>query len=710
MDHALFTQRQRIQYRAIQVCGGFAFALGVSVLVGWFFHIPILIQVHPSFVPMQFNTALCFIFCGAGMMALMKDRPSQAAWLGGLALIIGGLTLVEYGFQLNIGLDEWFIKQDIQVNTSNPGRMAPNSALCFCLCGLSFLLIRVLKNSQNRAIVTAFLSSILFILSFTAFLGYVLHVESAYGWANLTHMALHTVAGLLVLATGFALYAWFWGRHFKLNALITTIMIVPLVTTIINYFFLSGFQFPNIPLHAGMEAMGSLAAICVGILLLFLPGQERSQTHWIFLGCSLIGMGILDLIHAFLLPGDLFVWTHTLSFFLGSIFFLLACLPTKSLSKDLFYWVTGGTLLGFSLIAGLLLLIQPVISPLVEGDSFSKTLIFSHLLGGLFFIISTVILLNRYQVFRKRDDLFFGGFCLLFSISGFTFTFSALWSFDWWMWHLYKGLAFIILLIYAFQIIQQAFKKVTDLNQTLEMRIGTLALLNRELDQSNKQLNEFTYLASHDLQEPLRNLVSFSALLPRDLGTALSSNAQKDLFFITDSAIRMQKLVQALLRLSKAGNQDVKLQDISLDTCVTEALKTLEWEISNAKASIIRMRLTHAKVDRMLMIELFRNLIENALKFHDPGRLPRIEITLQQKDGIQVFGVKDNGIGIQPEYQHKIFAPFKKLHGRKDYPGSGIGLSICRKIVERHHGTIWVESSSTDGAHFKFSIGQEISN
>ncbi|MGB2689154.1 MAG: PocR ligand-binding domain-containing protein [Desulfobacterales bacterium] len=230
-----------------------------------------------------------------------------------------------------------------------------------------------------------------------------------------------------------------------------------------------------------------------------------------------------------------------------------------------------------------------------------------------------------------------------------------------------------------------------------------LKRLNEELRRKNEELNEFTYFASHDLRAPLRKLSAFCDLLKKDLGEDLPEQAEKDLFFIADAALRMQTLVQDLLKLSHTSRMDMKFEQFSLDTCVNSALKESESEIAETEAEIVCNELPEVWGDKTLLTQLYRNLLGNALKFRDKEH-PRIEITVENKDGVSIFGVKDNGIGISTAYAEQIFRPFKRLHSQTEYEGTGIGLAICRKAIERHTGEIWVESEPGKGAHFKFTI------
>ena len=181
--------------------------LGGAVLVGWYLHDPALIQINPAFAPMQYNTALGFALSGGGLLALARSLPRTAFMLGLIVLSIGVATLIEYLFEVDLGIDQLLMEHDIVTATSHPGRMAPNTALCFTLTGLA-VLIAGRFNRRHTPLITALLGAMLIGLGFVALTGYFTGIESAYGWGHLTRMAIHTSAGFIVLGLGFTALAW----------------------------------------------------------------------------------------------------------------------------------------------------------------------------------------------------------------------------------------------------------------------------------------------------------------------------------------------------------------------------------------------------------------------------------------------------------------------------------------------------------------------
>ena len=224
-----------------------------------------------------------------------------------------------------------------------------------------------------------------------------------------------------------------------------------------------------------------------------------------------------------------------------------------------------------------------------------------------------------------------------------------------------------------------------------------------ELKEKNQELDEFTYVASHDLQEPVRKLISFSKLLKQDVGHDLNEQAEKDLGFIVDAAERMRALIQDLLALSRAGRSALELEPVSLDECARLALDSLQLPIDESGAEIVHETLPWVNGDKTVLTQLYQNLIGNALKFVS-DRKPVIELTAKLDGDHWILGVRDNGIGMKQEYADRIFKPFQRLHGRSEYEGTGIGLAICKKTVVRHGGSIWVESEPDVGCHFKFVL------
>lgn len=225
----------------------------------------------------------------------------------------------------------------------------------------------------------------------------------------------------------------------------------------------------------------------------------------------------------------------------------------------------------------------------------------------------------------------------------------------------------------------------------------------RELEGTNKELEQFAYVASHDLQEPLRTITSFIKLLEQDYGSSLSADSKDYFDFIVDAAERMRQLIQDLLTYSRAGQWALNRTATDLNAIVEHVQMGLQVAVHEHKADITVEDLPVLNVDPMLLQLLFQNLLSNAIKFRG-SEPPRIEVRAEQRGDLWQFSVHDNGIGIKERYASKIFEIFRRLHGQGKYKGTGIGLAICKKVVERHGGTIWVKSVVGQGSTFYFTL------
>jgi len=242
-------------------------------------------------------------------------------------------------------------------------------------------------------------------------------------------------------------------------------------------------------------------------------------------------------------------------------------------------------------------------------------------------------------------------------------------------------------------------KDITERKRMEEELKQTLA----ELERSNAELEEFAYVASHDLQEPLRMVASYLQLIERRYKNRLDKDADEFIAFAVDGATRMQKMINKVLLYSRIGKQSKPLRPIDCEDILDQVVANLATSIQESGVIVTRDPLPTVMANDSLLIELFQNLIGNAVKFRGK-KLPGIHIKAEKKGSDWVFSVRDNGIGVDPRHAERIFQIFQRLHGRNKYPGTGIGLAVCKKIVERFGGRIWVESETGKGSTFYFTI------
>ena len=258
--------------------------------------------------------------------------------------------------------------------------------------------------------------------------------------------------------------------------------------------------------------------------------------------------------------------------------------------------------------------------------------------------------------------------------------------------------------------VKEVLLKLAEANKALELElIGHLKSkdeLKQKVDElkiANDEIQQFTYITSHDLQEPLRTMASYAQLIERRYKGKLDKDADDFIEYMVDGAKRMKDMIKGLLEYSRAGTEET-IKEFNADIAVNNALSSLQFAISECNAEIIRDKLPIINADESQITRVFLNLIGNALKFHRKGIKPKIHISAEKKDDEHIFSISDNGIGLEEQYSDKIFEVFKRLHAIGEYQGAGIGLAIVKRIIDNHSGRIWVKSELGKGSTFYFTI------
>ncbi len=260
--------------------------------------------------------------------------------------------------------------------------------------------------------------------------------------------------------------------------------------------------------------------------------------------------------------------------------------------------------------------------------------------------------------------------------------------------------------------LKQAYKQLQEYSRGLEVKVeertAQLQQVNAELTEINKELDEFTYIVSHDLQEPLRSIDAFSKFVYEDYKDKLTEEAKNYLERVRANAFRMKELIEDLLELSRLGRIQNPFEEIDVKVLLEPILERFTYTINEKNAEvIIKEPLPCVYCDKLRLGEVFANLIGNALKFSQNKERPKVEIGGYQEGEFYCFYVKDNGIGIDKQYFEKIFGIFQRLHTIDKYPGTGAGLAICKKIIELHQGKIWLESEPGKGSTFYFALPKD---
>jgi light-regulated signal transduction histidine kinase (bacteriophytochrome) len=251
------------------------------------------------------------------------------------------------------------------------------------------------------------------------------------------------------------------------------------------------------------------------------------------------------------------------------------------------------------------------------------------------------------------------------------------------------------------------------LGEIVQRHRGELLLRQalEDLARSNRELEQFAYVASHDLQEPLRMVASYTQLLAHRYRDKLDQDAREFIDYAVDGAVRMKQLIEDLLTYSRLTSRKRAAAVVDTQLSVSLALRNLEAAIRESGAEVECGALPPLLADDVQMVQLFQNLVGNAIKFAAPGTPPRVHIEAHRAPddpGQWLFRVADNGIGIDPKYFDRVFVIFQRLHTRQEYAGTGIGLALCQRIVERHKGRIWIESELGKGATFLFTLPQAV--
>lgn len=236
---------------------------------------------------------------------------------------------------------------------------------------------------------------------------------------------------------------------------------------------------------------------------------------------------------------------------------------------------------------------------------------------------------------------------------------------------------------------------------------NSLKIKTEELTNSNIELERFAYVASHDLQEPLRMITNFMQLFEKKYGDRVDETGRKYIRFAVDGSLRMKNMITDLLQYSRAGSGVLQKEEVDMNTLMHEVLLLFRNELYQTNVNIVVEPLPVIRAGRIPMLQLMQNLLSNAIKFRSDSD-PSVVVSGKELEQEWIISIKDNGIGIDPEFAEKIFVVFQRLHTKEEYSGTGIGLSICKKIVERYNGKIWVESEPDKGANFMFSIPKEI--
>jgi PAS domain S-box-containing protein len=633
----------------VQVISLMVTLLGALVLTGWMYDLIVLKSVFPGLATMKVNTALSFFIVGAALWLLTNQPTPLRRFLAqaGAALVSGFalLTLSQDIFGWDFGIDQLFFQDETKaINTSIQRRMSSITACNFMLLGIALSLLGHRGKIISRVVQP--LALLLGTISLLALMGYAYEVQALYLLAPFSSMALHTALAFFMLSLAiFAAHPDKGMMKFISSNSGSGLMLRRLLpAAIIVPFGLGWLRLLGQDMGFYQTEMGTalfaLAHITIFAVLLYW-GANRSYGE---------DMERRRLEEQFRLviesaPNAILLVNQT-----GHIELVNARV------EKLFGYEREG-LLG-----------QPV-EMLLPWEIRDHHRHYRQTYSAT--PVARPMGVGRHLLGLRQDG---SQFPVEIGLAPMTTSQASF------------VMAFIV-------DITERKQAETKLKQTLA-----------EVARSNAELEQFAYVASHDLQEPLRMISSFVQLLARRHKGQLDEKADEYMAYIIDGADRMKILIDDLLTLSRVGRGDKELVPTDSASVVEQTLKTLRHVITQSKALVTCDPLPVVLADAVQLEQLFQNLINNALKFCGQAS-PQVHVSAQPLSDIEWrFSVQDNGIGIDPQFKERIFVIFQRLHLRTEYPGTGIGLAICKKIVERHGGHIWVESQIGKGSIFYFTL------
>ena len=616
------------------------------VLLGWYLDILTLKSVLPGLATMKVNTAVCFVLSGLSLLLYADQTVKRVIDLkhafAALVALVGALTLCEYLFGWDIGIDEFLYKETSAIGGSfAPGRMAFITALNFLLIGSSLLLLdrsKFFRMSEVFLLIVAFNSLL-------ALIGYAYGIQSLYGIYFYSSIALHTAVLFPILVVGtlclhperglMGIVTSDTMGGVVVRRLLPAAILVPLL---MGWLRLIGERAGAYSTEFGL-ALFALSNIIVFTILIVWSGRHLHQ---------------LDVERK--RAGEELRESYLLS---------------ESLLQNLPF--------GVDIVdeQGNILFMNKTMMTALGGNGVGSrcwTLYKDDKRQCRDCPLKTGVELDEIKSLETHDV--FGGKVYLVSHVGMIF----------------KGRKTVL----------EVFADITERKQAEEKIQRTL----EDLERSNKELEQFAYVASHDLQEPLRMVSSFTQMLERRYKDKLDADASDFIGFAVDGANRMQVLINDLLMYSRVGTRGKPFEPTDMNEVLGQAIVNLRVAIEESHTMITNDELPTVRADATQIVQLFQNLLSNSIKFRG-NNTPLVHVSFTEKSDEWVFSVKDNGIGIAPAYHERIFVIFRRLQTKEEYPGTGIGLAICKKIVERHGGKIWVESELGKGSTFYFTIPKQ---
>lgn len=475
--------------------------------------------------------------------------------------------------------------------------------------------------------------------------------------------------------------------HRVLAAGVVLALVIHVALLALSRTVLLEWRWVNQPVHSVMEAMGSFIALFIAPLLLSLERRGDGTSFNRRIAVALIVMGTLDGLHALAHAGNAFVFLHSAATFGGGLMLSFVWLPGRWVRR----WARVPMWAPFSacLLLGAGVFLWPALVPqMVDDGQFTVAAKALNVAGGLLLFAAAARLALAWKRARNTDDLLFVAHAILFGAAAIMFEESRLWDAAWWGWHVLRLLAFTVALWYV----------VESLRYDEELALRADALLD-----ANAELERYAHAASHDMQEPLRSIEGFSALLAEEYADRLDDRGLQWLGFLTTSARQMSALVRDQLEYARTNAVDRPHGPVDLNAVMASAMEFLEAAVSERAATVTVDELPTVHGDPGQLRQLFVNFVTNALKYSDGPPVVHVEAARGADEWVVSF--IDEGIGIPIESREQVFVMFKRLVRRSRVPGTGLGLAMCRRVAERHGGRVWVDANPRGkGSRFRVTF------
>lgn len=677
--HPFFSvNHHRNEFRVISIiCAWLAVGLGICVMGAWYLYSPEKYDISIRVFNMQFNTALMFVASGLGLRFLLAGQRIWVSIAAVMILAFSGAMLLEYIIDVNVGIDELFVDDVWHPGVPYPGRMSPNTCVAFFLTGLFFIAGMLLKQRNVNTTIQEICSFLVFILGAAGMAGHLQLIEEAYSWGSFTLMSIHTAGGFMVLAFGLMNYYWWENDRYAVS--------IPLWIPGLLCFLLLMFDFAM--------PQGVATGISYMPLVFCSLWFARPQTAFV-----MAVVASLLIIFGYIISdnGTAIGW-HIIT---NRIMAILAVW----LVATLIYLQRSGEMARKTSEEKLRAIVENAVDGLITIDAEGRIESFNVACERIFgYNASEVIGCNIKMLMPLRYSREHDGYLRNYrttrqaKIIGTGREVAGLRK---------DGSEFPIdlsvseIFVDGKQLFSGILRDITY-RKALEEEKEELI---RQLHQSNTHLEQFAYICSHDLQEPLRMISNFTQRLEKHLGDEhLDGKARHYMQYIVNGSTNARALINDVLQLARIGNETRRLEVVDCEEVLATVVHNLRERIKENNVQITHDGLPSVQAHFTYVVQIFQNLISNAIKFHN-GEQPAIHISAKKSGSQWQLSIKDNGIGIAPEHQQKVFQIFQRLHSRAAYPGTGIGLTIVQRIIQQYDGEIWLESVAGKGTTFYFTL------